>query len=239
MDQVIRWTDFEVPGWGEFGREPVAWASFAAWMRGSQPRAWWRLGELSGSVAREEMSGLDGAHLAGVTPGEAGAIVHDADRGALYSESKDVYTALPRDAVQVEAGWSFGLWFRCRGVAIELMQQIEYAGGWAIYYSGDTLFQIHRFSDGTYARYGVTGGQDGGWHHAVATLDGQLVPRLYLDGAEAASGPALKELSVASRDGQLGFRLDGWIDEPAMWQRKLGEEEIRGLYEAGAGVLRL
>ena len=74
------------------------------------------------------------------------------------------------------------------------------------------------------------------WNHVAFTFDSAAL-RLFLNGDVAAThplpvkGPAAEfgGLVIGGHRAGIGRNFDGWIDEVVVWQRLLGQNEIRGL----------
>ena len=81
----------------------------------------------------------------------------------------------------------------------------------------------------------------GTWHHVAVTNVGAAV-RLYIDGALAGSGsltintPAGTQFYMGRIPGSLGDsrRLQGLVDEPAVYARALSASEIQEIFQAGS-----
>ncbi|MDY7080715.1 MAG: LamG-like jellyroll fold domain-containing protein, partial [Chloroflexota bacterium] len=95
---------------------------------------------------------------------------------------------------------------------------------------------------------GITDLTDGFWHHIVAVRDADEDEiRIYVDGTEEDSEPAtysagFSSLAAAVNIGWLnllgGFHFDGTVDEVALYDRALAEDEVQQHYndgEAGPG----
>lgn len=84
---------------------------------------------------------------------------------------------------------------------------------------------------------------DGGWHHAAATFDGQVM-RVYLDGVEIGAQKRAGVIAVnkdvpafiASSSG-TSEHLQGALDDLRIYQRALTAAEVRGLYDQGIASL--
>lgn len=84
--------------------------------------------------------------------------------------------------------------------------------------------------------------RDGNWHHIVLTQDGDTSLRAYFDGVDLGS----KNLSIIPDPDAsfwIGRRHDGgiqanqtYVDEVVIWGRSLTSEEVKTLYNYGAGT---
>jgi transglutaminase-like putative cysteine protease len=78
------------------------------------------------------------------------------------------------------------------------------------------------------------------WHHVAVTNQGNLVT-LYLDGDAVATGsmvintPSISRFYIGKIAGSAGDtrRLNGCVDEVAIYERALNAAEINGIYQAG------
>ena len=85
-----------------------------------------------------------------------------------------------------------------------------------------------------------------GWHHMVATWDGENL-RVYIDGAEDPDGPVgagglldwdpiPTEMTIgAYHDDDEYYGFEGIIDDVAYWNRALTPADVAYLYNGGAG----
>ena len=88
-----------------------------------------------------------------------------------------------------------------------------------------------------------TGGNvltSGVFQHVAATYDGSMM-RIYVDGAEVASGAASGDIKPISPDLVIGrnsvipsFDFDGIIDEVELFDRALSASEIQAIFNAGS-----
>ncbi|MBM3880654.1 MAG: hypothetical protein FJ387_13210 [Verrucomicrobia bacterium] len=83
------------------------------------------------------------------------------------------------------------------------------------------------------------------WAHVAATYDG-IMARLYLDGAEVASGPLTGNILGNNHDACIGndnwpnsrnYAFNGLIDEVHVFNRGLSASEIAAIYQAGLAGL--
>jgi len=105
-----------------------------------------------------------------------------------------------------------------------------------------TVDMFLRDTGGTNSRaQGTTPVNDGEWHHIVGLKDGDQV-RIYIDGKEDASAPAV-DATYGENDQPLVFMvhhhrwIQGLIDEVAMFNKALSEDEISSVMGGLQGVL--
>lgn len=167
--------------------------SYADAVRSDVPRAYWRLGELSGTTAAEDQGGPSGTYSGGVVLGVAPAIV-DANRAARFDGGNDKM-AVPDPA---NGSLDFGTgdftaeaWIKPsasdeRGV-ISKRSGVASEPYWAITVTDDPNHngQIRAvYFDGTNVRtaYSSNGVVDGSWHHVVVWYDRDLGITISVDG---------------------------------------------------------
>ena len=85
--------------------------------------------------------------------------------------------------------------------------------------------------------------QDGSWHHVVATVDALEGPRVYVDGLLVASGAGPTNLidvptpmQIGGNPQAAGRAWDGIIDDAAVWNRAISEEEVSAIWNEGMGA---
>ena len=167
--------------------------SYADAVRADSPRAYWRLGELSGTTAAEDQGGPSGTYSGGVVLGVAPAIV-DANRAAHFDGGNDKM-AVPDPA---NGSLDFGTsdftaeaWIKPsasdeRGI---IAKRSGAAGEsyWGVTVTDDPNHngQIRAtYSDGTNVRtaYSSNGVLDGAWHHVVVWFDRDTGTTISVDG---------------------------------------------------------
>ena len=218
----------------------------------TNPVAYWRLGEASGTVARDEIGANNGTYVGSPTLGVAGLLSGDPNTAVGFTQTAgkfvDITSApLPLGgaartlACLVQTSLNFRQGFLGYGAAgANGAFNLEYLQG------GPGLSLIGYGVGDLYAWDGAAL-VDGVRHSIVATYDGTTV-RLYRDGAQVAWGVrSLNTVSVGEAsigrqsypdypDGQITYyETNGAVDEPAAWDRALTPAEIAGLYAVGMG----
>ncbi len=197
--------------------------------------SYWRLGEGSGSVARDSRGTSDGAHTGSLGLGRAGALVGDSDSSVLY---RGGYTEVP-DASSLDLGdrLSIEAWIRRDSDGTNHTILGKSGGAYVLWLTGDRL-TLRKSNVGNIASSTVTLAADGRWRHVVATKDGPDV-HLYVDGDDVTG--AVTDLPLADNaqplrigtntGGDNGFR--GRIDEVAVYSAPLSAAEVRAHFDAG------
>ena len=85
--------------------------------------------------------------------------------------------------------------------------------------------------------------QDGSWHHLVATVDAVNGNRMYVDGELVASNEGPTNLGDNGVPMQIGGNpqaadrgWDGILDDVAIWNRPITEEEVAAIWNGGEGA---
>ncbi|MEV0628661.1 polymorphic toxin-type HINT domain-containing protein [Nonomuraea wenchangensis] len=203
----------------------------------SDPIGYWRLGETSGSAAKDLGWLGDGHYNSGYTFGQPGALAGTTDTAIGISASQTGAVNLPAGIIPGVGAWgSVEAWFKTTGTGTV----ITVDGTWA--YS-NKLFQVT--TDGKlsaayhYDSARIVSPQkvnDGAWHHAVLTAAGN-VQTLYVDGAEAATRTAeIRNTEPEYSEFMSLGGLTGAIDEVAVYDRPLSPGEIARHYAVRAAA---
>ena len=200
-------------------------------VRADAPRAYWRLGEASGTTAADETLTAAGFYESSVVLGVAGAIVGNANTAVGFNSKNDrVSMGDPASgALDVGTGdFSVETWIRTTGAGGRVVVGKRTTGpGWTIAVSGTSGHQgeaAATIADGVVTRlaYGPAKRvDDGAWHHVVVAVDRVTGVTVYVDGlSRATPGPATGSLSnaVAFQVGRVSnFSVyKGDVDELAL-----------------------
>jgi hypothetical protein len=197
-------------------------------------RAYWRLGETSGTTARDETGAHAGQYVGGFDLGQPGALFGDPDTAAGFDGTTGEMTA-PGPALA--ASGSLEGWFDWRG-GTALMRDSTTGGGWILAFDNAGSF-AYRLGGTTFTTELRTGTVRNGWHHVVATKDGGDVA-LYLDGrlvhrAGGAGNVAATLPWHVMRNGLNSGFTSGVADEVAAYDVALTEATVKEHYALGFG----
>jgi hypothetical protein len=211
----------------------------------SGPLIWWKLDETQGATVKNAAGQKLGGAVYGSprwAPGQGqngGALEFDGERNWVE--------AVGSEDLDFQGGLTLATWFKVR----------KFNG------SGDTLFakgdslRLQRHGSKGALEFTLrgpmikkpgtsSGGQqvnfttkrevdDGEWHHAAVTYDGNRVV-LYLDGTEEASAEASGHVSANNLPVSLGENcsspgrwFNGWMNDTRVYSRGLTAEEIKEL----------
>lgn len=212
----------------------------------STPLAYWRLGEAAGpTFADTSGNGHALTAQAGVTFNQAGAIP-DGNKAALFDGTTNARAATTSGVTAWSGGTALSLeaWVKNAAWAAATHEVAVSLGGVGHYLSCETgLLNCSIFlGSQVINRYDVATLSLNVWHHMVATWASGEPIRLYLDGA----GP-LVGTNNANQTGTLlaGTNIvvgmynttllptSGYIDEVAVYLRKLSTSEVAAHYLAG------
>lgn len=206
--------------------------------------SYWPLDESAGNVAADVAGGHNGTKV-------GGAVWQSGKLGNCLNTNGSGYVVIPEHAdlrpmagVSMQA-WvnigSFSMWY---GIAGNIQDNGSNESGYYLYTSGSgvdwyvSVTSDHRFKTAS------ASASTGVWTHFIGTFDGGTV-RLYKNGQLAASVPGSGKVSWRFmpldmnigryHDDNENFVLNARIDEVALWDRALTQEEVTFLYNGGAG----
>jgi hypothetical protein len=199
------------------------------------PRAYWRLGESSGTVAASETGTNAAGYLRGVGLGAAGAIAGDPNTAAVFNGTNHTVSAPsstslgPSDQLTVEA------WVMPAVMPSSSATLIRKDGQYLLRYAPDgaVVFRLWK-SATTYKEVTTTGGlmRAGAWNQVAASWNGTSIT-VYVNGAPRATASTAAPSAVTSNPLWIGSSLGtydfvaGRIDEVAVYGRGLSNERLR------------
>jgi PKD repeat protein len=201
--------------------------------------AYWRLGELSGHVAREEVSGgapgtFGGRFVLG-QPGVLGAL---GDTAASFDGlSAELSTAGPA----LGAGAALEGWFRWRAGTSVMRDHTATGGtGWIPAFNSAGTLHYRLGGNGFDTGRAIATVRDGLWHHIVATKQGTN-GALYLDGRRIHSSTGAGSNTVVlpwhvMRNGTNNVFSEGEADEIALYNRALSPDEVSAHHSLALSV---
>lgn len=211
----------------------------------SSPLAYWRLGETAGSTAADQTGRFHGQYTGGVSLGESGALVGDADTAARFDGTTG-YTRVPYNvALNLSNGFSVEAWIKPSSIAGQSIILGNHAGpaGYALgIFEGRPTFTTYGILD--YRSQPLL--QVGQWYHLAVAFDASNDASFYVNGefvetvagnngANSSGNPLFLGASpnVAATGPFEAF--NGVLDEVAIFGRVLSTIEIRAHYAAGIG----
>jgi len=214
------------------------------------PIAYWRLGELSGTVAKDLAGSNDGAYGGGALLGRPGALAGDIDR-SVHFDGHDDRVDLGRMDLSGQT-LTIAAWFKAQDFVEAEGRIISKATGlgnsdhyWMISTvnsGGNMRLRFRLKCDGYVYRLTATSGdlEVGKWTFVVATYNGSRM-RLYKDTVDVGSRSALGSISTdddvnswigGNPSSPTDAPFHGQIDEVAIFNKVLTTDQILALYEA-------
>jgi PKD repeat protein len=200
--------------------------------------SYWRLGELSGTGAREELGGVTGAFDGRFVLGQPGVLGPLGDTAAGFDGASGAVQA-PGPALGGDA--TLEGWFRWRAGTSTLRDHTSAGGtGWLLGFNSAGTLRYRLGGQGFDTGVAIEEVRDGAWHHLAATKSGTNAA-LYIDGQQvhagtgAGSAPATSPWHVM-RNGTNAVFSEGEADEIALYTRALSAGEVRRHYDVATGV---
>lgn len=233
-------------------------ASYQEVVLADGPEAFWRFGESEGNAALDSSGHGRNGTYSGLTLGQPGAIVGDSDT-SIFFDSSDYIKTDATDLMPNMDSWSIEAWVKVTSIGSFLPTVSWYAGGYYLYHDSAYLLSINEKGQPEYylrdyygkdiAVVSTTPITDSAWHHLVGVLDRQGGSiKLYLDGNEVASAPAIGiglisdgsaipvQLGDLYRSWSNSWYFAGMMDEVAIYRVALSPERVRLHNDTGRGL---
>ena len=227
-------------------------AGYRALVMCDGPIAYFRLDDQGPPEAMDEVDGaIAGAYVTasdgGITYGVGGAIAGDPDT-AIHLDGNAFVGGGTALAFPNNAPYSLEAWVSPEGDNFSyrrIVERLAYDGngmphdGYIVY--NQATVASERWVDGGVATAAGPQLGNGAYSHVVTTYDGSML-RIYANGALAASADAPTPAGDASGTFYVGGSLgpgSGWIgaiDEVAIYDYALGQEQVTAHYRAGRGL---
>ncbi len=255
---VMRHIDFEVPDFGEFAEGPREQLSYRSLVMSLSPMAYWRLGEASGPVAADEMGVAHGQYVSGVTLGQAGVLAWDDDRSAQFDGSDDAIELGVIDTTHplqlAETDFTIGVWIKPGGGGSATYQRIidksnasSGVGGWYLariamaFSKGNLAIGVN---DNQFRTSGAPTLEADRWYFVAIRVTASAYT-FFVDGVQQAASftrGAAKHAQSVQTTARIAMwsvqdirSWDGGLDELAVWDYALTDEQIAQLYRTGVG----
>lgn len=208
----------------------------------TNPVGCWRLGERSGSVARDEMGLNNGTYVNAPTLGVAGLLAGDPNTAVTFAaaSTQKVVTGLVTTAVD---NWTLAAWVKPTAPgSIRTIIENGYTGNSGYSLLLDASNKLWGLRNGaSYELVPHTGPALSTTVPSFAVLLRRAgTSYIYLNGVLSVTGGTNTPTTPAGAT-EIGvslstsFAFDGTLDEPAIWGRALTPAEIRYLYDVGMG----
>jgi Concanavalin A-like lectin/glucanases superfamily len=217
------------------------------------PRAYWRLGETSGTVAADETGNAPGQYRNGVTLGALGALFGDTNKAARFDAKDDLIGMSDPASGILDIGTNdatIEAWVKATGendrAILSKRVFMTSQPYWELVVTDDQGHKGHvraTVYNGTVTRtaYGPTIRVDReGWHHVVVALDRDAGITVYVDGLAQTTAGAFTgslansgELIVGKSTNVFAPYYKGDLDEVALYGNLLTPTRIQAHYTRG------
>lgn len=226
----------------QIGRVEYAWTGPAGSLSDIGPRHWWKLDDAAGTTALDTGPGArDGTLLNGAAWTTAGSI----DGALLFDGVND---QVDLGTLDVGAAFTISAWINLSGSASNIRTIVANkvgggaSNGFALFLNAYNttdrrlILETGNGSAGANAATAAGAVPVDGWVHVAAVVDRAAgVARLYVNGADATSGQAIRTdfgtaratRMAAFADGQFTFA--GGLDDLRIYPRKLSVSEVAQL----------
>jgi hypothetical protein len=211
---------------------------------GSDPAAYWRLGDTSGATTVDATGLHDGTYTNGPQLGQPSLLAGDTANTSVKFDGTNDYVAVPSaGSLSPSSRVSLEAWIRptalpTSGSFASVLTKRE---SYSLQFNGPRL-EFTIMQSGTRRRLQAPAGavQAGQTYHVVGTYDG-ATQRLYVNGSQATSQALTgaittnaNTVTIGSWNGSSEF-LNGTIDEPAVYTSVLSPSQVSAHYQAGIG----
>ena len=199
--------------------------------------AYWRLGDLSGSAAREELGGPAGAYEGRFLLGALGVLGPLGDTAAGFDGASG---AMAATGPALSTSGTLEGWFRWRAGTALMRDNTGPSGGWLLAFNSNGELRYRVGGQGFVTGRPVDSVRDGRWHHLVARKAGANAA-LFVDGARVHQGTGAGGAAAAlpwhvMRNGTNPAFAEGEADEVAVYSSALSDAEIARHYAIGSGL---
>ena len=212
---------------------------------GGSPVGYWRLNEISGSVATDISGvGRNGIYTAGTTLNQLGpisaidskAVLFNGTTGKITTDDNTILSRTNGQALSVEA-WIKPNW--TSGYRDIVANRCASSLNWLLYqHRTDGSLQLHGSSQNKSGYIPP----NGVWTYVVATVDSAGVYKLYANGVLVQTlsgytyGSACSTLNIGAGPSNVGEYYNGVISEVAVYNRALSVAEINQHYAARSSL---
>ena len=200
-----------------------------------QLASYWRLGELAGDGAANEVAGAPAGVFGGrYLRGRPGALGPLANTGAGFDGLSGEFAS---QGPVLSAAGSLEGWFRWRAGTSVMRDHTGPSRGWLLAFGRAETLRYRVGGQGFDTGEPIEDYRDGSWHHFAATKNGGSAA-LYVDGVEVHSGtgadadPAVLPWHVM-RNGANSAFSEGEADEVAIYSRALTAQEVADHHALG------
>ena len=220
-------------------------------MLADAPRAYWRLGETSGTTAADHLGTYPGTYQGGVTLGVLGAIANDANTAARFDGTDDQVNMGDPAGGALDFGtgdFTAEAWVKTTVNAERTVFSKKASSGnyWqaTVTDDGGHVGAVRVYlsaGGGTEIAYGpLTRVDNGAWHHVAIVFDRGVGITIYHDGvgstkASSSTGDASNSGPFLIGKASAYAFFTGDVDEVALYPSALTPARVQAHYAAGHG----
>ncbi len=225
-------------------KAPTPGAGYASTIKSDTPLAYWRLGETSGTTAKNDMgSSYAGSYTSSPSLGQNGVLLGDGNSAVTFDGSS-AYVSIPyNSALNPSGAFSVELWAYPTSLNSQYQGVVAsraYPNGWVIYKDNNNNWSFWINSGaGMLAVTSPDAISNSTWYHLVATFDGTTA-KLYVNGIQVASGTpstftanSSQTLTIGQGEPGSTFFFAGRVDEVSFYNTALSKAQVTSHFQAG------
>jgi hypothetical protein len=211
------------------------------------PVAYWRLNELTGTTAGDELFASNGSYLGGVALGAPGALANEGGSSAASFDSiDDSIFVSAAGALSMTSAVSIEVWVkRSRSGVTQAVAGKPTAGqtrleNYSLWFNAYNQIRMYVGNGTTWASVTAPTALDTNWHHVVGTFDNSTM-RIYVDGVQKATTNTTVQLTpnansfyVGRSSSSTGYNFGGVLDELAVYGTVLSPARVLAHYNAAS-----
>lgn len=216
----------------------AAQSYYRAEVLADSPVSYWRLGELSGTIATDERATSNGTYAGGYTLGIADALANDANTAVDFDGASGRVSVPDTAPLQFSTRVSIEAWVR-PDTLTGARWIVNKGNQYRLYIQDATTYFGIRTPAGTDLNVTTTLVATASWQHVVGTFDGTTMV-LYRNGENVSQASftdtiqtGTAPLFIGALDDTTSF-FDGGIDEVAVYGQALSAGRVLTHYERGA-----
>jgi hypothetical protein len=229
----------------------VTAASYREIVVQDDPIAYFRLGDASGGVAKNEIGdGPTGSYLGNIAYGKPSALKNDPNAAVGFDGANAGIEIVPVSDFLDQQPFTLEAWIKpavfdngYHNVLAKWVELTDGGYGYALFHR-DAVLSFYRVVSGSEGDYlDFDGLEVGVYTHVVAVYDGVKM-RLYVNGAEKMQAVGDSKLAATPVSFMIGANngapayspFNGLIDEVAVYDHALSVERVLSHYQSGAGI---
>jgi peptidoglycan/xylan/chitin deacetylase (PgdA/CDA1 family) len=215
--------------------------SYSSVVLGDGPRGYWRLGDASGTVARDETGAFAGTYTGGALLGRPGALAGDTNTAAGLDGVNDHVRVPDANGLDLTDTFTLEAWVKrsSTGGTRSIIDKGETSYSFRIQADGKLLLRKNAVATLTTSTTAIADTTT--WHH-VAAVKSPTTVKLYLDGQDV-TGTVTQQtmantptaLAIGASDGGSAYFLPATLDEVAIYPTALTPTRIQAHIAAAGG----